>query len=133
MKRNFCFALLLALSAWNLPAAERTLGILGLTVTDSARVNLTHNDVEPLWIDVRYYDSEGALIKSERLTVRPKQIRSVDLTGGEARGRVRATYQVVGSPDGTIVGHSEFASASLELIDNVTGKSTAVIAANSRK
>ncbi len=138
--KHFLLITTLLGAALGASAKERNLGVVGLTPTDSARVSVTQNDVEPLWIDVRYYDTEGKMLKEERLTVRPKQIRYVDLSGGEARVnsggsrvQVRVAVEVVGSPDGMIIGDSEFASASLEVVDHVTGKSIAVMQSEMKK
>jgi hypothetical protein len=81
-----------------------------------------------------FTNDQGQELKTEEVTVRGGESRSLDLdhsevptTGGRAEIHARAVIPITGPVDQPIPGNICPAVLTLEIIDNATGKTTAVV------
>ena len=125
-------AALIALSVpWTASQAEAGpqphLKLFGMTRAQTARMSVfNRGDRNTVTITIDYFDSDGVLLgESGEITLAPGAMMSFDLSGdlpghprdGFGRVQLRGETKTLGGPDTKVV-------ATLEVIDNVTGKTT---------
>ena len=125
------------------PEPPGDFGMIGVTPYETARLNVVTNDTsltQGCTIGLGYQDAMGMLLKTEFKALRPGVAQSLDLMGIDAvgRGEMRAEIQPfvnsrpTGRPSGFPPGPCRGVTATFELFDPATGRTSVAIAAPQR-